>query len=61
MTADDGIEPAGLIKSYGAVRAVRGIDVSLARGETVALLGPNGARRKCELVGFSRIPGSPRP
>ena len=34
---------AGLRKSYGAVQAVRGIDVSIDAGETVALLGPNGA------------------
>jgi ABC-2 type transport system ATP-binding protein len=38
-----GIELRGLAKSYGPVRAVRGIDVSIAAGETVALLGPNGA------------------
>jgi len=38
-----GIELSGLVKSYGAVRAVRGIDISVAAGETVALLGPNGA------------------
>src|SRR5579883_1635078 len=40
MTA---IEARGLRKSYGAVEAVRGVDVSIAAGETVALLGPNGA------------------
>jgi ABC-2 type transport system ATP-binding protein len=38
-----GIELKQLTKSYGAIRAVRGIDVSIAPGETVALLGPNGA------------------
>ncbi len=37
------IDIAGLRKSYGAVHAVRGIDVSIDAGETVALLGPNGA------------------
>jgi ABC-2 type transport system ATP-binding protein len=38
-----GIRLQGLVKSYGQVRAVRGIDISIDPGETVALLGPNGA------------------
>jgi ABC-2 type transport system ATP-binding protein len=38
-----GIRLQRLVKSYGPVRAVRGIDVSIDPGETVALLGPNGA------------------
>jgi branched-chain amino acid transport system ATP-binding protein len=29
--------------SYGPVLAVRGIDLSVTRGEVVALIGPNGA------------------
>ncbi|MBO0807181.1 MAG: ABC transporter ATP-binding protein, partial [Actinobacteria bacterium] len=33
----------GLAKSYGSVRAVRGIDLAISRGEIFALLGPNGA------------------
>jgi ABC-2 type transport system ATP-binding protein len=38
-----GIQLRGLAKSFGEVRAVRGIDFAIERGETVALLGPNGA------------------
>jgi ABC-2 type transport system ATP-binding protein len=38
-----GIELSQVAKSYGSVRAIRGIDLAVAPGETVALLGPNGA------------------
>ncbi len=38
-----GIVLSRLAKSYGAVRAVRNVDLVIAPGETVALLGPNGA------------------
>ena len=41
--ATAGVELTGLTKSFGAVRAVRGVDLSISAGETVALLGPNGA------------------
>ena len=43
MATPVGIELDGLVKSFGEVRAVRGIHVSIGAGETVALLGPNGA------------------
>ncbi len=34
---------AGAVKSFGTVRAVDGMDLSIRRGETLALLGRNGA------------------
>lgn len=37
------IEVSKLEKSYGSVRAVRGIDFSVDRGTLFAFLGPNGA------------------
>ena len=40
---DGGIVLSRLSKSYGAVHAVRSLDLAIAAGETVALLGPNGA------------------
>jgi ABC-2 type transport system ATP-binding protein len=44
-TRHDGaaIEVHGLVKSYGDVHAVRGIDLLVERGQIFALLGPNGA------------------
>lgn len=47
MTQTTGTPPAvsftGAVKTFGAVRAVAGIDLDVACGETVALLGRNGA------------------
>ncbi len=37
------IEVKGLKKSYGPLHAVKGLDLSIAKGEIFALLGPNGA------------------
>jgi ABC-2 type transport system ATP-binding protein len=34
---------AGLVKTYGATRAVAGLDFTVGAGEVFALLGPNGA------------------
>jgi ABC-2 type transport system ATP-binding protein len=39
----DAIRLRGVCKSFGAVQAVRGIDLSVRPGEIVAFLGPNGA------------------
>jgi ABC-2 type transport system ATP-binding protein len=45
MTAATGpaIRFDGLVKHYGAVEAVRGIDLEVRRGEVFGFVGPNGA------------------
>ncbi len=37
------ISVSGLVKRYGEIEAVRGIDFAVRRGETFGFLGPNGA------------------
>src|SRR5262245_35244447 len=37
------IEVRGLVKRYGALQALAGVDLEIARGEFFGLLGPNGA------------------
>src|ERR687896_882699 len=37
------IEASGLEKSFGASRAVRGVDLAVRRGSVYGILGPNGA------------------
>ena len=43
VTDAPAIEVIGLRKSYGGHEAVRGIDITVRRGEVFGLLGPNGA------------------
>ena len=43
MTGSAAIELRGVHKHFGKVRAVRGVDLTIAPGEIVAVLGPNGA------------------
>ena len=40
---NSGVRLTDLTKSYGDVKAVRGVNISIRPGETLALLGPNGA------------------
>jgi branched-chain amino acid transport system ATP-binding protein len=49
------LELSGVEVSYGAVRAVKGIDLSVERGEIVTLLGPNGAGKSSTLLGIMGV------
>ena len=42
-TTTPAVSVRDLVKRYGDVEAVRGIDLEVARGETFGFLGPNGA------------------
>ena len=60
------VEAFGLTKVYGSgnteVQALRGVDLSLARGEVIALLGPSGAGKSTLLtiIGLVNPPTSGR-
>src|SRR3989442_14414638 len=43
MDNSPAIRCRGLVKDYGAVRAVNGLDLEVRAGECFGLLGPNGA------------------
>src|SRR5229473_3926965 len=43
MDNSPAIRCRALVKDYGAVRAVNGLDLEVRRGECFGLLGPNGA------------------
>jgi ABC-2 type transport system ATP-binding protein len=50
IKADNVIEARGLLKLYGATRAVDAIDLSIRRGEIFGLLGPNGAGKTTTIL-----------
>jgi ABC-2 type transport system ATP-binding protein len=43
MTEEFAIQTFGLVKNYGKVEALRGLDLQVKRGEIYGFLGPNGA------------------
>ncbi len=43
MTTDAAVHAEGLVKHFGDVVALDGIDLTVERGQVVGLLGPNGA------------------
>jgi ABC-2 type transport system ATP-binding protein len=49
IAVDVAIDVAGLVKSFGATRALDGLDLSVATGEVHGFLGPNGAGKTTTL------------
>ena len=43
MSANDAIVTRGLVKRYGNVTALDGIDIAAPQGTVLGMLGPNGA------------------
>src|SRR5918998_5124822 len=43
MSSPPAIETSGLVKSFGDVRAVDGVDLTVPGGAVYGVLGPNGA------------------
>ncbi|MCV7357586.1 ABC transporter ATP-binding protein [Mycolicibacterium fluoranthenivorans] len=60
MMTQNAIEIQGLVKSFGAARALDGLDLTVATGEVHGFLGPNGAGKSTTiraLLGLVRADG----
>ncbi len=49
------LEVAGLTVSYGGIKALKGIDLAIARGELVSLIGANGAGKTTALKALTGL------
>ena len=51
------LEARGLVKRFGGLTAVDGVDISVAHGEIVGLIGPNGSGKTTLFDCLSRVIG----
>jgi len=49
MTTTPAIDAVGLVKAFGQLRAVDGVDLDVRQGEIFGVLGPNGAGKTTTL------------
>src|SRR6185312_14993590 len=57
MTPTAAVHATGLVKSFGAFRAVDGIDLEVRQGEIFGVLGPNGAGKTTMLKMLATLLG----
>ena len=51
------LEIKNLCVNYGAIKALRGIDITVGEGEIVTLIGGNGAGKTTTLSAVSNLQG----
>src|SRR6202034_1459790 len=56
MTATAAVDATGLVKTFGQLRAVDGIDLHVGQGEIFRVLGPNGAGKTTALRMLATLP-----
>ena len=60
IIGDLAVETDGLVKTFGATRAVDGADLAIPRGSVYGVLGPNGAGKPVTGLWLSSMPGRAR-
>src|SRR5690348_7452593 len=52
------VEVQGLVKHFGPVQALRGVDISVRTGETLVIIGPSGSGKSTLLrcINYLEIP-----